>query len=113
MHENVGRIDRWLRFAVGGGLMLAGTRALSSRSTLTPALLLATGAVILDTAITRVCPLNGALGIDTRSWDDELELLGLGDEAETGGEASGLTATGQGRVRGNGIATAPRPPSDS
>ena len=68
MQENVGNVDRWLRVAVGGALVLGAVRALALRKALRPGLLLAGAAVALQTALTRVCPLNAALARDTRGW---------------------------------------------
>jgi hypothetical protein len=65
MQENVGNRDRLLRFAVGGSLLLAGLSGLR-RGRWVPALLLTSGTAVLESAITRVCPVNALLGIDTR-----------------------------------------------
>lgn len=68
MQENVGTADRWLRVAVGGVLVVGALSALRRRGGLAPGLFLAGGAIVLETAVTRVCPLNAALGLDTRTW---------------------------------------------
>jgi hypothetical protein len=67
MQENVGSLDRWVRLAAGGALMFGAARALGARGALAPALVFASGAMVLQTAVTRVCALNALLGIDTRS----------------------------------------------
>jgi uncharacterized membrane protein len=64
MLENVGKNDRWLRAAIGSSLVLTGIWR-TRRGGLAPALALGAGALLLETAITRVCPLNAWLGIDT------------------------------------------------
>lgn len=73
MKENVGELDRWARVAVGTALSAAGIRkALKKKrkkSQLAPAALFAGGAFILESALTRVCPINAMLGIDTRKRD--------------------------------------------
>jgi|SRR4051812_4807725 uncharacterized membrane protein len=65
MLENVGKTDRWLRAAVGSSLVLAGLGG-ARRGGLASALALGAGVMLLETAITRVCPVNHWLGIDTR-----------------------------------------------
>ena len=66
MQENVGNTDRLLRIGIGASLATVGLLRLSS-GRLGPALLLASGALLLESAITRVCPVNSLLGIDTRA----------------------------------------------
>lgn len=65
MQENVGDTDRLLRIGIGASLATLGVLRLRS-GRLGPALLFASGALLLESAITRVCPLNSLLGIDTR-----------------------------------------------
>jgi hypothetical protein len=65
MQENVGNTDRLLRIGIGASLATVGILRIRS-GRLGPALLLASGALLLESAITRVCPINGLLGIDTR-----------------------------------------------
>jgi hypothetical protein len=62
--RNVGGADRALR-AVAGTLLLAAALS-GSTSGSTRAVLLAISGIALATALTRFCPLNAALGIDTR-----------------------------------------------
>lgn len=78
MQENVGTIDRWVRVAVGGTLVTAGLYGLARRNVL-PAALLTTGALVLESALTRVCPVNAWLGVDTRRLDAAAEPE-LGEE---------------------------------
>ena len=69
MLENVGNTDRWVRVAIGSSLVLGGMWG-SRRGGLVSALALGTGAMLLESAITRVCPVNDWLGIDTRVLDE-------------------------------------------
>lgn len=90
MQENVGNADRWLRVAVGGALVLAGARALGAKRAVVSGLSLAGGAILLETAITRVCPVNAAFGIDTRG-----EQPGKRDDARWHAGSPELSASGQ------------------
>lgn len=68
MKENVGRIDRGVRFVVGPALAALGYTKLGGSAGRLPglaAIVAATG--ILHSAITRVCPVNYLLHIDTRT----------------------------------------------
>lgn len=65
MQENVGNADRLLRIGIGVSLISVALTRLK-RGRLGPALLFASGALLLESAITRVCPVNSLLGIDTR-----------------------------------------------
>jgi hypothetical protein len=69
MHENVGRVDQIVRFIVSPPLIAVGVRGLGRRrgSLIGPTAVLLFGEALLSSAVTRVCPLNRALGIDTRS----------------------------------------------
>jgi len=67
MQENVGNADRSVRFILGPSLMGLGLTALGARQGRSAGLAsIVTGALILESAITRVCPVNFLLGIDTR-----------------------------------------------
>lgn len=68
MRENVGRKDRILRSILGPILMGIGVveLALAERRALGGVALVA-GALVLESAITRVCPVSAALGLDTRT----------------------------------------------
>ncbi|MFW6324839.1 MAG: YgaP family membrane protein [Desulfovibrionales bacterium] len=68
MKENVGGIDRKLRFAAGPGLLVLGYLGIGGRHGRTFGLLtMLAGFALTETAITRVCPLNALFGIDSRS----------------------------------------------
>lgn len=67
MQENVGNADRLWRIGIGASLATVGLLRLRS-GRLGPALLFASGALLLESAITRVCPINSLLGIDTRRF---------------------------------------------
>lgn len=106
MQENVGTIDRWVRVAVGGTLVTAGLYGLARRNVL-PAALLTTGALVLESALTRVCPLNAWLGIDTRRLDAAEPELG---EEPTGRWTLGGAAAAAPRDE---LGAAQRVPADS
>lgn len=66
MRENVGGADRVARAIVGPGLILLGLTELDAlEGDLLGILAIVAGAIITETAITRVCPLNELAGIDT------------------------------------------------
>ena len=73
MEKNVGGFDRTARFVVGPILIVVGLAAFGGLFTLaagTLGLVLATvallvGLVLATTAVTRKCPLNRALGLNT------------------------------------------------
>ncbi len=66
MKENVGRIDQVFRSVIGPSLFFAGycSMAKKNRQKL-PLAAMISGALIIESAITRTCPLNALLGIDT------------------------------------------------
>jgi uncharacterized membrane protein len=67
MKENVGGADQLLRTVIGPALITAGLTRLGASTGRTAGLLaLVGGALILESAITRTCPVNAALRIDTR-----------------------------------------------
>jgi hypothetical protein len=67
MQENVGTTDRLLRSFAGPALLAYGIARLGGiRREPYGIAALVGGALILESAITRVCPLNALLGIDTR-----------------------------------------------
>lgn len=67
MRENVGGRDRRLRGIAGPALLFLGYNAFGGRrGRLKGLAAMLGGALLTETAITRVCPLNSALGIDTR-----------------------------------------------
>jgi hypothetical protein len=67
MKENVGREDRLVRFVTGPIVFAIGYGRLGGRQgrSLGLATMIA-GVLIVESAITAVCPLNAALGVDTR-----------------------------------------------
>jgi len=66
MRENVGGADRLVRAAAGPALLLLGYARWGGRDGELPGLLaMLGGALITETAVTRVCPLNEVLGVDT------------------------------------------------
>ncbi len=68
MKENVGSLDRTLRSLVGPALIAMGSaRILSNRKPLLGILGVVAGTGLTESALTRVCPLSAAAGIDTRS----------------------------------------------
>lgn len=71
MKENVGRIDRIVRSVLGTGLVAFGATSLREAPVVGVVAAVA-GALVLESAVTRVCPLNAALGIDTRSRKERL-----------------------------------------
>lgn len=74
MRENVGKLDRATRSVVGPSLILAGVSVLGgARGRPLGLLSMIAGATILESAITRVCPLNAALKVDTRSPQQKLQ----------------------------------------
>jgi hypothetical protein len=67
MKENVGPEDRAVRMLVGPALMALGMTRLGAREGRTAGIAaMIGGALVIESAITRVCPLNALLGIDTR-----------------------------------------------
>ena len=70
MKENVGRGDQAMRSVLGPLLVVLGYSWLNGRQgrILGLAAMLG-GALISETAITRTCPLNELLGVDTTSRD--------------------------------------------
>jgi hypothetical protein len=67
MKENVGTRDRIFRSAVGPALMALGYTRLGGRAgRLAGLATMVAGVLTIESAITRVCPANAMLGIDTR-----------------------------------------------
>lgn len=68
MKENVGRIDRIGRFLIGPAIVALGYSRLAGRSgNLAGLATMLAGALVVESAVTRVCPMNALLGLDTRS----------------------------------------------
>ena len=79
MKENVGTTDRVIRSIVGPGLIALGyTRLGGSEGRLAGLLAMMGGVAVVESAITRTCPVNGLLGLDTR--EPELVWEDLGDQ---------------------------------
>lgn len=80
MQKNVGGYDRIARLGIGPVLVLVGIAALVGWISLATgtlgvaiaALAIVVGAVLLVTALTRVCFVNSLLGIDTFRGDGEI-----------------------------------------
>ena len=70
MRENVGGMDRRARLIAGPGLLALGYAVLGGHRGRMPGLLaMIAGALVTETGITRVCPLNEAFGVDTARRD--------------------------------------------
>ncbi len=68
MKENVGRIDRMARSIAGPALMALGYRQLGGRTGHRAGLAaMVGGALLVESAVTRVCPLSALFGVDSRS----------------------------------------------
>lgn len=68
MRENVGNVDRIARSLLGPLLMLAAYTRLGAREGRLPGLIgFVAGALVIESAVTRVCPVNALLGLDTRT----------------------------------------------
>jgi hypothetical protein len=73
MKENVGRRDQVVRAVVGPALMGLGYTALNGhKGSLAGLGAIVGGAMLAESAVTRVCPLNRMLGIDSR--DEALRM---------------------------------------
>lgn len=71
MTENVGSVDRTVRSILGPSLMAMGYFQLGGNRGRLPGLLsMMLGVAITESAITRVCPINSVLGLDTRRQRD-------------------------------------------
>lgn len=67
MKENVGRADQALRAIAGPLLLYAGYDLLKGkRGKIGGIAAMIFGALVLESAVTRTCPMNAILGIDTR-----------------------------------------------
>jgi hypothetical protein len=67
MQENVGRTDRIVRSIVGPAVAGFGIDQLRRGNLVLGGIGIAVGALVTESAVTRVCPMNALLGIDTRS----------------------------------------------
>ena len=95
MQENVGHVERWGRAALGSALIAGSIRAIMRKRPAAAAALGATGAVLLETAITRVCPLNALLGIGShvRASGQQQRTRELGTHRDFAHHWSSLSAT--------------------
>ncbi len=67
MEENVGRRDRIVRALAGPLMMVFGYYRMDGRRGKRGGLAtMIAGAMVVESAVTRTCPLNALLGIDTR-----------------------------------------------
>lgn len=74
MRENVGGLDRAWRAVAGPALVALGYGRWGGRDGTLPGLLaMLSGVLLTETAITRVCPLNEVLTIDTARRDLRLK----------------------------------------
>lgn len=74
MKENVGKLDQALRTIAGPSLMVAGYTSLGgSKGRCLGLISMMAGAAVTESAITRVCPVNTVLKIDSRSPRQKLE----------------------------------------
>ena len=68
MKENVGRIDRMIRFVVAPALAGFGYTRLGGNKGRLPGLAaMIVGVMIFESAVTRVCPVSALLHLDTRT----------------------------------------------
>jgi hypothetical protein len=66
MRENVGGAERALRATIGPALVAWGWLVLApARHKSGPVVLMLTGALVTETAVTKVCPVSAVFGIDT------------------------------------------------
>jgi len=64
--ENVGRVDQAVRSILGPALLALGaTHWGGRRGRVTGLAAMIAGALVTETAVTRTCPLNALLGVDT------------------------------------------------
>ncbi len=76
MKENVGPEDRLLRSLAGPALLAAGYTWLGGQEGRSVGLAaMIGGTLVIESAITKVCPLNAVLGIDTRRKRSFLERI--------------------------------------
>lgn len=73
MTENVGRTDQAARALAGATLLGLGARWLARDDGWRAALASLAGGILVETAITRTCPLNAVFGIDSRTNAERIE----------------------------------------
>lgn len=78
MRENVGNRDKMVRSIVGPALIGLGYTYFKGRhGNLGGLASIVAGTLIFESAITRTCPVNALLGVDTKKFDREDEELGM------------------------------------
>ncbi len=76
MKENVGKKDRLIRSIAGPALIGIGYTALDGRKgNIAGLATIVAGALLAESALTKVCPVNGILGIDTRENKGTLQRI--------------------------------------
>lgn len=76
MKENVGTKDRLIRATVGPALIGIGYLVLGGKKgKLSGISAIVGGSLLIESALTRVCPVNGILGIDTREKKSPLKRI--------------------------------------
>ena len=81
MKENVGKIDRIARSIIGPALLVVGYKKLGGdRGELVGLAAMIAGTTLVESAITRVCPLNTLFGIDTRRKEEVVQDFNLDQE---------------------------------
>ncbi|MFP4316165.1 MAG: DUF2892 domain-containing protein [Desulfovibrionales bacterium] len=84
MKENVGRMDQVFRSIAGPALIVLGYSRLGGREGRPVGLVaMIAGTGVVESAITRVCPVNSLLGIDSRSMSERIRER---DGRQTGAE---------------------------
>ena len=82
MKENVGKKDRIMRSLVGPVLMVMGYTTLEGcKGKASGLATMIFGALVIESAITRVCPLNAAFGINTREKHPDERITNNSDKA--------------------------------
>jgi hypothetical protein len=71
MRENVGRIDRIVRTVIGARLLAGGLWG-GLKGHRTAVFGVALGGFLLESALTRVCPVSTLFGFDTRSTEERI-----------------------------------------
>lgn len=67
MKENVGKTDRLVRSVAGPALITLGYKGLGgNKGKIGGLAAIIAGTLILESAVTKVCPVNAFLGVDTR-----------------------------------------------
>jgi hypothetical protein len=86
MEKNVGRADQVARLMAGPALLILGYSRMGGREGRTLGLLaMMSGVSLIESAITRICPVSALLGIDTRTTHEKVSdrnaALGLETES--------------------------------